>query len=228
MSRPRSRRAHDQVLDAAMKLFADGGIDATSMDAIAEASGVSKATIYKHWPDKDALCVEVMVRLTGRDLPPPVFDSGDLRNDMIAALGYQPPTEPSELRAWIMPHLMAYASRNPAVAQACRQSIFGPPRAALTRLLDRGISTGQLPGTLDRDLALALLLGPLMYGHMIKRLQGKPPSNLPGRIVDAFWKAHAADAPAANRAKQALTATRNSPSAPSRATKRDKPRHFRA
>ncbi len=55
MVRPRSAQAHKKVLDAAVQLFSDRGIDATSMDAIAETSGVSKATIYKHWPDKDAL-----------------------------------------------------------------------------------------------------------------------------------------------------------------------------
>jgi len=33
-------------VDAAVLLFSERGIDATSMDAIAEASGVSKATIY--------------------------------------------------------------------------------------------------------------------------------------------------------------------------------------
>ena len=53
MGRPRSEQAHVRVLEAAAGLFADQGIDATSMDAIAEASGVSKATIYKHWPDKE-------------------------------------------------------------------------------------------------------------------------------------------------------------------------------
>ena len=53
------------MLDAAARLFADHGIDATSMDAIAEASSVSKATIYKHWPDKGALCLEVMSSLHG-------------------------------------------------------------------------------------------------------------------------------------------------------------------
>ncbi|HJY08747.1 MAG TPA: helix-turn-helix domain-containing protein, partial [Bryobacteraceae bacterium] len=62
MARQRSTRAHDQVLDAALKLFSKRGIDSTSMDAIAGASGVSKATIYKHWPNKDALCLEVMAR----------------------------------------------------------------------------------------------------------------------------------------------------------------------
>ena len=48
MPRTRSADAHRKVLDAALELFAERGIDATSMDAIAEASGVSKATIYKH------------------------------------------------------------------------------------------------------------------------------------------------------------------------------------
>jgi AcrR family transcriptional regulator len=43
MGRPRSEQAHVRVLEAGAGLFADQGIDATSMDAIAEASGVSKA-----------------------------------------------------------------------------------------------------------------------------------------------------------------------------------------
>ena len=51
MARPRSVKAHKQVLDAAVQLFSERGIDATSMDAIAELSGVSKATIYMHWQD---------------------------------------------------------------------------------------------------------------------------------------------------------------------------------
>lgn len=191
MGRPRSQHAHARVLDAALKLFGEGGIDATSMDAISEESGVSKATIYKHWPDKDALCLEVMATLMGKDRPRPVFESGDIRRDMIAALGYRPHAEHSSVRARIMPHLVAYAARNPTLAQACRHTIFGPPREALAQLLDRAIAQGQLPRTLDRDLAMAMLIGPMMYSHLLRRVQGKPPQNLPEQIVEAFWKAHA-------------------------------------
>ncbi len=57
MSRGLSEKAHQKVLQSAAELFADRGIDGTSMDAIANASGVSKATIYKHWADKEALCM---------------------------------------------------------------------------------------------------------------------------------------------------------------------------
>ena len=40
--------------------MAERGVEGSSMDAIAEASGVSKATIYKHWADKDALLLEMV------------------------------------------------------------------------------------------------------------------------------------------------------------------------
>jgi AcrR family transcriptional regulator len=64
MARGLSERANQNVLETAAELFADPGIDGTSMDAIAVASGVSKATIYKHWADKEALCLEVLVKRT--------------------------------------------------------------------------------------------------------------------------------------------------------------------
>jgi AcrR family transcriptional regulator len=53
------------VLRAALELFGERGIDATSMDAIAQTSGVSKATIYNHWPNKEALLMDVMLMVNG-------------------------------------------------------------------------------------------------------------------------------------------------------------------
>lgn len=43
------------VLDAAGQLFLDQGYAAVSMDAVARAAGVSKATLYAHFSGKDAL-----------------------------------------------------------------------------------------------------------------------------------------------------------------------------
>ena len=199
MARPRSARAHGQVLDAALKLFAARGIEATSMDAIALASGVSKATIYKHWADKHALCLEAMAYLLGQDQPRPAFESGDVRADLIALLSYQPPRQHSDLRMRIMPHLWAYAARNPTFGEAWRQRVFEPQRAQVTELLERGIARGHLPRSLDRALALALLLGPLMYCHVLKRIHSAAPEDLPEQVVAAFWKAHAVAPPPARR-----------------------------
>src|SRR5271165_7561064 len=126
MVRRRSAEAHDKVLNAAVELFAERGIDATSMDAVAEASGVSKATIYKHWPDKDSLALEVMAYLYGLDEEPPVFDSGDFRADLIAQLQYEPAADRKAMRERITPHLIAYASTNRAFGVAWRARVVEP------------------------------------------------------------------------------------------------------
>src|SRR6476619_4612865 len=127
MGRPRSASAHARVLETAGQLFAERGIDGTSMDAIAEASGVSKATIYKHWPDKRALCLEVMSSLHDFDSLPPFEPTVDVRSDLVAFLSRQPPRPRTELRSRLMPHLMAYAVRNPAFGRAWRAQAIDPP-----------------------------------------------------------------------------------------------------
>ncbi|HVW86443.1 MAG TPA: helix-turn-helix domain-containing protein, partial [Bryobacteraceae bacterium] len=65
MARTPSKEAHDKVLAAAIRLIAERGIEGTSMDAIASASGVSKATVYKHWANKEALLIEVVKSFSG-------------------------------------------------------------------------------------------------------------------------------------------------------------------
>lgn len=65
MARTPSSEAHEKVLSAAGELIAKHGVNGFTMDSIARTSGVSKATIYKHWPDKEALCLETAKRLAG-------------------------------------------------------------------------------------------------------------------------------------------------------------------
>jgi len=188
MARRRSTEAHHQVLDAAMKLFAERGMDGASMDAISDASGVSKATIYKHWADKDALCLDVLTHLS-EELP--VFDSGDARADLVALLSYRPPEKQSQMQSRMIPHFMAYASRNPAFGLAWRARVMEPPRVQIIQILKRAITGKELPANLDLDLSVALLVGPMMYRHILMMNKVKLPDDMPERVVAAFWKAHA-------------------------------------
>ena len=193
MARPRSALAHNKVLMAAVELFSERGIDATSMDAIAEASGVSKATIYKHWPDKDALSLEVMGYLHGLDEEPPVFDSGDFRADLIAQLQYQPATDRKALRERMVPHMIAYASRNQVLGVAWRARVIEPARVALTNIIRRGERRGVLRHGIDPEVGIALLLGPMMYRHIFGQKAGqKVPKDLEVQVADAFLAAFGA------------------------------------
>ncbi len=58
-------------------------------------------------------------------------------------------------------------------------------------MLERAVSEGRLSAELDISLAMVLLLGPMMYRHMLSRIRSEPPPRLAERVVDAFWKAHA-------------------------------------
>ena len=189
MPRTRSATAHKKVLDAALDLVAARGLDATSMDAIAEASGVSKATLYKHWADKDALLLELMAEVNGLHARP-AFDSGDTRADIIAVLSYRP-KEHSELRERITPHFMAYSARNPAFGDAWRDMVMEPPRNELRQLLTKGIARGELTPKLDTELSLSLLLGPVVYWYVFLRRKTADPTDLAEGVVDAFWRAFA-------------------------------------
>jgi AcrR family transcriptional regulator len=192
MVRPRSAQAHEKVLKAAAELFSERGIDATSMDTIAETSGVSKATIYKHWPDKDGLALEVMAHLFGLDEEAEVFDSGDFRADLIAQLRHEPAPDCKAIREKIMPHLVGYASRNQEFGRAWRSRAIEPARIALANLIHRGEKQGILKRGIDPEVGIALLLGPLIYGKffLAKKLGRKSPENLEEHTADAFLAAY--------------------------------------
>lgn len=72
-------RKMDIVIRAAWQLFLEQGFSATSMDAIAKAAGVSKATLYAYFPSKEALFASLIVaecESLQRDLPVPKLSAG--------------------------------------------------------------------------------------------------------------------------------------------------------
>jgi TetR/AcrR family transcriptional repressor of mexJK operon len=55
--RPKSAEKHEAIVAAARTLFTQESYERVSLDAVAAAAGVSKVTIYSHFPDKEALFI---------------------------------------------------------------------------------------------------------------------------------------------------------------------------
>jgi AcrR family transcriptional regulator len=189
MVRPRSSEAHQKVIHAALDLFGERGIDAASMDAIARASGVSKATIYNHWEDKEALLMEVMLYVNGIDGDPEDVDSGDLGRDLATVLNRRPPQEFEAARNRMMPTLIAYSAVHPKFGAAWRHRVMEPPRRCLKRILCRGMERGLLPASLDLEVSMALLLGPMLYRHIFCRGSSVSEEELGRQTAEAFCRA---------------------------------------
>ncbi|KAA6461985.1 TetR/AcrR family transcriptional regulator [Acidobacteria bacterium AB60] len=191
MVRPRSLEAHEKVIHAALSLFGERGIEATSMDAIARASGVSKATIYNHWSDKEALLLEVMLYVNGLNKEPEDVDTGDLERDLATILSRRPPGEFAEARDRMMPTLIAYSAVHPEFGSLWRRRVMEPPQRCLKQVLRRGIDRGQLSPDLDLELAMALLLGPMLFTHVFSKSRQQPGRDIGPETAAAFTRAHA-------------------------------------
>lgn len=191
MARTRSPEAHDKVIRAALDLFGERGIEATSMDAIAQASGVSKATIYNHWADKEALLMEVMLFVNGIHQEPEVVNSGDVYSDLVTVLCRRPPGHLEAARNRMMPAFIAYSAVHPQFGKAWRHRVMEPLRKNLRCLLRRGIEQGELRSDLDVELGVALLFGPMLYTHVTQKGEQAATSNIGPAVVEAFWRGHA-------------------------------------
>src|ERR1700712_5712337 len=85
--RRRNADASAAVLQAAVALLDDPrvGLRRLTMESVAQRSGVSKATLYRWWPDKVHLVIDAYRSKSARDIGAVV--TGDLRPDLIAHLG---------------------------------------------------------------------------------------------------------------------------------------------
>jgi len=69
--RPRSAETTNAILQSAYTLMATTGLAATSIDAVARDSNVSKMTIYKWWPSREALLIDAFLHQASLMLPLP-------------------------------------------------------------------------------------------------------------------------------------------------------------
>ncbi len=190
MARTPSSSAHEKVLRAAVELVANRGVDGTSMDEVARQSGVSKATIYKHWADKEALVMEMLAWVSGLHDRPNLKDC-DTRAGLIAALTHRP-KDNAEWKERVTPHIVSYGAAHPAFGYAWRQMVMEPPRRELRELIETGIRKGELTADVDMDIAVAILLGPLLYWHIFRKEQKETADLAPfvEAVVASFWAAH--------------------------------------
>lgn len=70
----RTQRTREQIIQAALTVFALKGFSATSMDDVCLAAGCSKGGLYHHFPTKSAVLSGVVERLIRTDALVPPFE----------------------------------------------------------------------------------------------------------------------------------------------------------
>lgn len=83
-------RKREAIIDAAIVEFRASGFEATSMDKIAATAGVSKRTVYNHFPSKDELFTQILQQLWDSSaalMAIPYRPGAPLREQLLALLG---------------------------------------------------------------------------------------------------------------------------------------------
>lgn len=156
---PRIERTRRVVLEAAAALVGEFGFGRTTIEAVAERSGVARSTIYRHWPRRPDLLIEAIESRVG-EIPDP--DTGSLLNDLITIF--------TALGAWlsdpqfgaVVVSLMAETQRDNRLA-ALHNGLTQRRRRRIEDVIRRAAERGDIPPTVDTAQMVDDLVAPMFY-----------------------------------------------------------------
>ena len=165
--RPRSERAKRAILKAAGELLDSNGFAGVTAEAIAAQAGVSKATIYRWWPNKAAVITDSFLELTAPEID--FVETGSVREDLRLQMRSLIRTFAGKSGQTIAA-LIAEGQSDPEVADAFRSRWISARREETERVLRRGVASGELCDGLDLEAVMDALYGPIYYRLLVGHL----------------------------------------------------------
>lgn len=189
--RPRDEQAGANILASTIELLTEEGFSGVSVDAVAAAAGVSKATIYRRWSSREALLLDAAACLS--PVAEQVPDTGTLRGDLRALFRGFLPALTAGLPGQILPQMIAEGTRSPEIRELL--GTFAAERLQRWRtVLERGVARGEMAAGLDAEVVLDCLTGPLFFRLLVS---GEPLDDaLAEHLVDLVLHGIAAPRPA--------------------------------
>ena len=162
--RPRSEAARGKILAAARELLEERGLPGMTVEGIAARAEVGKPTIYRHWPNAQAVAMDAFLEgieageaETGRGLALPA-----LRRQLAAiAVAFASPSGRSTAA------MIAAAQNDSELAKVFRNRFIMRSRETGRELLLRAIAEGQVRADIDLEVALDLVYAPLFFRLLI-------------------------------------------------------------
>lgn len=156
----------ERLIAIAASMFMERGFEGTSIDAVAEAAGVGKATLYARYKDKGELFAAVLQRKIDRWLAQneTAEEAATGRiEDVLLALARRTIAGALTPEAVAINRIvMAELARFPTLAKLVHEQGWQRSNAAVAALLDRFAKAGQIEvedTTVAADLFLSLVIG---------------------------------------------------------------------
>ncbi|WP_127498342.1 TetR/AcrR family transcriptional regulator [Paenibacillus glycanilyticus] len=158
--RPRNMETQKAILTASYDLLLESGFETVTVEKIAERAKVSKATIYKWWPNKAAVVMDGFLFAAAARLPVP--DTGVAFDDIVihASNLVRFLTSPE---GRIIKDLIGGGQFDAGLSEAIRTRYIEPRRQEAGSLFERGVQRGEFNKDQDIALGIDLIYGPIFY-----------------------------------------------------------------
>jgi AcrR family transcriptional regulator len=151
-SAARRQATRDAVLDTALRLFAERGYLGVRVEDIATEAGVSRATFYKHFAEREEILAELFERLLGREPEPNPTSpapTGSIEEQVVASVetAAREMLQQEQLARFIyslpLRHSALLRPGTPSTPYVLLQ---------VSRLLERGLAAGDIHNDLPVEL----------------------------------------------------------------------------
>ena len=162
--RPRSESARRKVLAAARALLAERGLPGLTVEGIAALAGVGKPTIYRHWPNAQAVAMDAFLE-DGESAPGEAGGGSPLpalRRQLAGiAAAFASPAGRSTAA------MIAAAQNDSELAKVFRNRFILKSRETGRTLLYQAIAQGAIRADVDLEVALDMIYAPLYFRLLI-------------------------------------------------------------
>jgi AcrR family transcriptional regulator len=153
----------EAIQEALVEELARVGYGRLSIEAVARRAGVGKTAVYRRWPSKLDMVLEVISSVSGAGLPIP--DTGSLDGDVELLLRFVARALKHPLASQIIPDLLAEAARNEQISETLTGVLRTAQRDVSSLIVERAVARGELTAAVPPDLAVDLVIGPV-YWHL--------------------------------------------------------------
>lgn len=172
---PRPALSRARLLDAATSLLRAGGPSAVTVDAVTRAAKVARAT-FRHFPSgNDLLAAAFYSLIPPAPMPPEEGSLSERLTTLVQAWAESMAEAPAALSAisWLalgggidqLPSERARVARDSVEIRTLRERIAQQYSAPFDAIFDSPQAKAEL-GEVDREQAIALLLGPILLGKL--------------------------------------------------------------
>jgi AcrR family transcriptional regulator len=157
--RPRDPNLDEAVLKAALELFSEKGYHHASLSEIARKAGVGTPAIYRRWPNKAAIAMDIVTRAAQ---PQPIPDTGSIRRDLTEFFKFRLRLWSSPLFSQIILPVASEAGLDRELAAEIRRRTLEYRESGPTQRVRKAIASGDLRADTDPQRLLDMLEGPLV------------------------------------------------------------------